>query len=56
MCYYPSMKLMKNQINNEDKINELLTRGVDKIYPSRDMLEAVLRSGKKLRLYQGFEF
>src|SRR3989344_5320166 len=39
----------------EDKITELLTRGVDKIYPSREALEETLRSGKKLRLYQGFD-
>ncbi len=38
-----------------DQIEELLTRGVDKIYPSREALEKVLRSGKKLRLYQGFD-
>lgn len=38
-----------------DKIDELLTRGVDKIYPSKDALEKILRSGKKLRLYQGFD-
>lgn len=38
-----------------DAIDELLTRGVDKIYPSREALEKVLRSGKKLRLYQGFD-
>lgn len=38
-----------------DKINELLTRGVEKIYPSKDELEKVLRSGKKLKLYQGFD-
>ncbi len=38
-----------------DKIEELLTRGVDTIYPSREALEKVLRSGKKLRLYQGFD-
>ena len=38
-----------------DKITELLTRGVDKIYPSREALEKVLRSGKKLKLYQGFD-
>lgn len=38
-----------------DAIEELLTRGVDKIYPNREMLEKVLRSGKKLRLYQGFD-
>jgi len=40
---------------NMDKIDELLTRGVDKIYPSRELLEKVLRSGKKLKLYQGFD-
>ncbi|HUV46877.1 MAG TPA: tyrosine--tRNA ligase [Candidatus Bathyarchaeia archaeon] len=38
-----------------DKIDELLTRRVEKIYPSRQVLEKVLRSGKKLRLYQGFD-
>lgn len=38
-----------------DPITHLLTRGVDKIYPSLEALETVLRSGKKLRLYQGFD-
>ena len=38
-----------------DKTEELLTRGVDKIYPSKEELEKVLRSGKKLKLYQGFD-
>jgi len=38
-----------------DKIDELLSRGVDKIYPSKEELEKVLRSGKKLKLYQGFD-
>jgi len=38
-----------------DKIEELLTRGVDKIYPSKEALEQVLRTGKKLKLYQGFD-
>ncbi|MBI5621166.1 tyrosine--tRNA ligase [Candidatus Gottesmanbacteria bacterium] len=38
-----------------DAIEVLLTRGVDKIYPSREALEKVLRSGKKLKLYQGFD-
>lgn len=38
-----------------DKITELMTRGVDKIYPSTESLENLLRSGKKLRLYQGFD-
>lgn len=38
-----------------DAIDHLLTRGVDTIYPTREALEKVLRSGKKLRLYQGFD-
>ncbi len=38
-----------------DKIEELLTRGVDKVYPTKEDLEKVLRSGKKLTLYQGFD-
>lgn len=38
-----------------DVIDQLLTRGVDKIYPSRKALENVLRSGKKLRLYFGVD-
>ncbi|MEO5635390.1 MAG: tyrosine--tRNA ligase [Candidatus Paceibacterota bacterium] len=42
-------------MDNKDKINELLTRGVDKIYPSKNNLEQVLLSGKKLRIYQGFD-
>ncbi len=45
LCYSKAM----------DAIDELLTRGVDTIYPSRQKLEKVLRSGKKLRLYQGFD-
>lgn len=51
MCYYPIMEV----ITDEKKIDELLTRGVDKIYPSKEKLEEILRSGKKLRLYQGFD-
>ncbi|MBI5613518.1 tyrosine--tRNA ligase [Candidatus Gottesmanbacteria bacterium] len=38
-----------------DAIDQLLTRGVDTIYPSRETLEKVLRSGKKITLYQGFD-
>lgn len=42
-------------MNDQDRITQLLTRGVDTIYPTREALEKVLRSGKKLRLYQGFD-
>lgn len=38
-----------------DEIKFLLKRRVDKIYPSEKELENVLRSGKKLRIYQGFD-
>lgn len=36
-------------------IDELLSRGVDKIYPSKESLKAILDTGKKLKLYQGFD-
>lgn len=36
-------------------LDELLTRGVDKIYPSKDILENIVKSGKKLTLYMGFD-
>lgn len=38
-----------------DAIEELLTRGVDTIYPTKEELEKVLRAGKKLTLYMGFD-
>ncbi len=38
-----------------DKINEVLTRGVENVYPTRKAFEKVLRSGKKIKLYQGFD-
>lgn len=44
-----------DKMNQMDAIDEILTRGVDHIYPTREALEKVLRSGKKLRLYQGFD-
>ena len=42
-------------IIDSKKINELLTRGVDKIYPSPKVLEKVLKSGKRIRLYNGID-
>lgn len=38
-----------------DKIEELLNRGVEKIYPSKEALKEVLKTGKKLRLYWGVD-
>jgi len=44
-----------NEIFKMDKIEELLTRGVSGIYPSRERLEEELKSGRKLRIYIGFD-
>lgn len=46
---------MLYSVYSMDPIEELLTRGVDSIYPTKEELEKVLRSGKKLTLYQGFD-
>lgn len=37
------------------KIEHLLTRGVDTIYPKREILEARLKKGERLRVYVGFD-
>lgn len=39
----------------DKKIEEVLTRGVENIYPSRQALETALRSGEKLRIYFGID-
>jgi tyrosyl-tRNA synthetase len=46
---------MTKIITNKDKIEEVLTRGVENIYPNREALEKVLLSGKKLRIYNGID-
>ncbi len=38
-----------------DKISEFLNRAVQNIYPSKEALETVLRSGKKLKIYNGID-
>lgn len=38
-----------------DKIEELLTRGVETIVPGKEVLEKVLRSDKKLNVYNGID-
>jgi len=44
-----------DNILNMDKIDEILTRGVENIYPNKEALERVLMSGKKIRLYYGID-
>ena len=42
-------------IIDKQKIDEVLTRGVENVYPSREALEEILMSGKKLRIYNGID-
>ena len=42
-------------MENEEKITELLTRGVEKIYPSQEFLREKLVSGEKLSIYLGID-
>ena len=37
------------------KINEVLTRSVDTIYPNKEKFEELLKSGKQLRIYMGID-
>ena len=52
---FSAITSFKEKRTSRDKIDELLSRGVENIFPSKDELEKVLRSGKKLKLYQGFD-
>lgn len=38
-----------------NKIEELLSRGVEAVYPKRDFLKSLLMSGKQLTLYTGYD-
>ncbi len=40
---------------NPQKIEEALTKGVKRIYPSRGDLEKVLKSGRRIRIYNGID-
>jgi len=40
---------------NPEDVEFVLTRGVENIYPTKEALQAVLLSGKKLRIYAGFD-
>lgn len=42
-------------ITDKGEIDKVLTRGVDSIYPSKEALAELLASGKRIRLYQGFD-
>jgi len=42
-------------MNQESQIKEVLTRGVENIYPNPQALEKKLKSGQKIRLYCGYD-
>jgi tyrosyl-tRNA synthetase len=46
---------MDKVITDEKLIDELLTRGVENIYPSREELKKFLMSGKRIKLYCGYD-
>lgn len=50
----PYIKTMKINTDSQ-KIKEVLTRSVENIYPNREALEEILKSGKKIRLYNGID-
>lgn len=45
---------MKKEINTKE-IDELLTRSIVNIYPSRDFVESRIKKGEKLTIYQGID-
>ncbi|HBA36545.1 TPA: tyrosine--tRNA ligase [Candidatus Falkowbacteria bacterium] len=46
---------MTKVITDKKRVAELLTRGVERIYPNREALEKKLLSGEKIRLYCGYD-
>ncbi len=40
---------------NKEKLQEVLTRSIDTIYPSKSAFESLLNSGKQLRVYMGID-
>ncbi len=46
---------MSKIITDKEKIEEILTRSIDTIYPSREAFEEVLLSGRQLNIYLGID-
>ncbi len=42
-------------LKDEKIINNLLNKGVDEIFPSKEELKKLLLSGKRIKVYQGFD-
>ena len=52
---YDYYTIMTNIITDPERIEEVLTRGVETIYPKKEYLASQLASGRRLRLYCGFD-
>lgn len=50
-----SINCMAKVITDETKIQELLTRSVEKIFPSKEFLEQKLKSGERVSVYLGID-
>ncbi|MFH0969144.1 MAG: tyrosine--tRNA ligase [Patescibacteria group bacterium] len=46
---------MNKVVADEKLIDEVLTRGVENIYPNKDELKKLLMSGKRIKLYCGYD-
>ncbi len=46
---------MNKTITEEKQIDQLLSRGVEQILPDRKSFEKLLMSGKRIKIYQGFD-
>ncbi|MFA5048103.1 MAG: tyrosine--tRNA ligase [Patescibacteria group bacterium] len=46
---------MSKVTTDEKKIDELLNRGVENVYPDKESLKKLLLSGKKIKLYCGYD-
>ena len=46
---------MAKIITDHEQVNEILTRGVEKVYPNKKHLQNILQSGKRIKLYCGFD-
>ena len=47
--------MIKLTMSQEQKIQEVLTMGVENVYPDKESFKKLLKSGKKIRLYCGFD-
>lgn len=54
-CYTVRCNAMEKIITDSKKIEEILTRSVDTVYPSRQALRILLSSGKQIKVYVGID-